>query len=138
MNNQHSLFAPSSDAADASDESSDAESTGTWGRGSEASYEDSDEGEVDSLADEEYWEEDATADAWLARFLGGTSTLYPQLFLVNPHGGTVLTRSRSPNNISLLYLPPEIRNRIYKHYFDRYEEVKHLEEAYAPFRNREA
>ncbi|KAE8446031.1 hypothetical protein EG329_012539 [Mollisiaceae sp. DMI_Dod_QoI] len=115
-------------------------STDTWG--SEASNEESDEGEVDlfedeGCADEAFWEDDTAANAWLARFPGGTSVLYPHLFLVKPRDGRVLTPPRYPNNDTLLHLPSEIRNRIYTHYFDEVEEVKHSEERHAPFRDRE-
>ncbi|CZR56437.1 uncharacterized protein PAC_06325 [Phialocephala subalpina] len=140
MNNPPPQSAPYSDAPDDSRSISEAGSTCSWG--SEASSEDSDEGEIDSLADEgcadkAYWEEDTAADAWLARFPGGTSVLYPQLFVVKPRGGKVLTQSRYPSNVSLLHLPSEIRNRIYRHYFDRDEEVKRPEERYAPFLDRD-
>ncbi|KAF8850849.1 hypothetical protein BDZ45DRAFT_751283 [Acephala macrosclerotiorum] len=140
MNNPPPQSASYADAPDDSRSISEAGSTGSWG--SEASNEDSDECEVDSLADEgcadgAYWEEDTAADAWLARFPGGTSVLYPQLFVVKPRGGKVLTPSRYPNNDFLLHLPSEIRNRIYRHYFDRDEEVKRPEERHVPFRDRE-
>ena len=140
MDNLSSQPAADSNIPDDSRSMSEAGSTDTWGSGSEASTEGSDEGEVDWLADEgwvdeEYWEEDTAADALLARFLGGTSLPYPQLFVVKACDGKVL--SRYPNTNSLLDLPPEIRNRIYKHYFDRVEKAKHPEEMYAPFRDRE-
>lgn len=145
MDNPSSQPAADSDTLDDSRSMSEAnstDSTDTWGWGSEVSTEDSDECEVDSLADEgcadeTYWVEDTAADAWLARFPGGTSLLYPQLFVVKPYGGKVLTPSRYPNTNSLLHLPPEIRNRIYRHYFDSVEEAKHPEEMHAPFRDRE-
>jgi hypothetical protein len=140
MNNPHPQFAPYSDTPNDTRSISEADSTGSWG--SEASNEDSDEGAVDSLADEgcadeAYWEEETAADAWLARFPGGTSVLYPQLFVVKPRRGKVLTPPRYPNNNFLLHLPSEIRNRIYRYYFDRDEEVKRPEERHAPFRDRE-
>jgi hypothetical protein len=39
-------------------------------------------------------EDEAAADAWLARFPGGTSALYPQFFLVKPRRGKVVTPTR--------------------------------------------
>jgi hypothetical protein len=141
MNNPPPHLAPDSDAPDDSRSISEVISTtGSWG--SEISNEDSDEREADSLsdegcADEAYWEEDILADAWLARSPGGTSALYPQLFVVKPRGGDVITPSRYPNNDSLLRLPSEIRNRIYRHYFGGFEEVKRPGESHAPFRDRE-
>lgn len=132
---------PPQSAPDDSSSISEAGSTSSWW-GSETSNEACDEREMDSLADEgcadeAYWEEDTAVDPWLARFLGGTSVLYPQLFVVKPRGGMVHTPSRYPNNDSLLHLPSEIRNRIYRHYFDRDEEVKRPKEMHAPFRDRE-
>jgi hypothetical protein len=142
MDNPSSQPAADSDTPNDSRSMSEAGSIDTWVWDSEASTGDSDDGEVDSLADdgcadEAYREEDTAADAWLARFPGGTSLLYPQLFVVKPRGGKVFTPSRYPNNTSLLHLPPEIRNRIYRHYFDSFEEAKHPEEMHAPFRDRE-
>lgn len=142
MNNSPPQITPYSNIPDDSRSISEAGSTSNTGWGSESSNEDSDEDEVDSLADEgcadeAYWEDDTAADAWLARFPGGTSVLYPRLFVVKPRGGKVLTPSRYPNNDSLLRLPSEIRNRIYRHYFDRDEEAKRPEERHAPFRDRE-
>jgi hypothetical protein len=140
MDNPAPQPADDSDAPDDSRSISEAVTTGSWESysDSEASNEDSDEREVDSLADEEYWEEDTAADAWLARYPGGTRLLYPQLFVVKPRGGKVMTPSRHPNRTdSLLRLPSEIRNRIYRHYFDRDEEVKRPEERHAPFRDRD-
>lgn len=112
-------------------------SPGSWDSDSERfnedSDEDSDESEVD---DEEYWEDDAAADSWLARFPGGSHLLYPQLFVVKPSGGKVISPSRHPNrNHSFLRFSSEIRNRIYGHYFNRDEEVKYPEEGHAPFRD---
>ena len=142
MDNPSSLPAADSDTPNDSRSMSEAGSIDTWVWDSEASTGDSDDGEVDSLADdgcadEAYREEDTAADAWLAKFPGGTSLLYPQLFVVKPRGRKVLTPSRYPNNTSLLHLPAEIRNRIYGHYFDSVEEAKHPEEIHAPFRDRE-
>jgi hypothetical protein len=121
---------------------SDSESTGTWYSDSTSASDDSDEEACslsdDGCADEGYWEDEAAADAWLARFPGGISALYPQLFLVKPRGGKVVTPTRYPDrNDSLLHLPSEIRNRIYTHYFDRDEEERHPKESYAPFHNRD-
>ncbi|PMD61955.1 uncharacterized protein K444DRAFT_611171 [Hyaloscypha bicolor E] len=123
-------------------DASDSDSTGTWDDEGTSASEDSDE-EACSLpdegcADEGYWEDETAADAWLARFPGGISALYPQLFLVKPRGGKVVTLTRYPDRTdSLLHLPPEIRNRIYIHYFDRDEEVRRPKESYAPFQNRD-
>jgi len=131
---------PSSNVPNAS--ISEIGSNSGWSQTSDTSDEDSgNEGNWDWLAnegcaDEAYWEDDRAVDAWLARFPGGTSALYPQLFIVKQRRGKVLTPPRYPNADSLLRLPPEIRNRIYRHYFDR-DEVKHPEESYAPFHNRE-
>src|ERR1700761_3057913 len=113
-------------------------SIGSWDTENEASDEDdakeSNESEADPREDEEYWEEDTAADAWLARHPGGTRLLYPELFAVKPRGREVVTPSRDPNRTSfLLRLPAEIRNQIYEHYFDRHEEVKRPEEEHAPF-----
>lgn len=124
---------------------SDSESSGTWASTSEASSEDGDEDDVESLADERcadeaFWEENRAADSWLARFQGGTSLLYPQLFVIAPSRDQVQTPIRYPNRTSLLQLPSEIRNRIYRHYFEGhegYEELRHSGEGYAPFRDRE-
>jgi hypothetical protein len=121
---------------------SDSDSTGTWDEDGTSASDDSDE-EACSLpdegcADEGYWEDETAADAWLARFPGGTSALYPQLFLVKPRGGKVVTPTRHPDRTnSLLHLPSEIRNRIYIHYFDGDEEVRHPKESYAAFQNHE-
>jgi hypothetical protein len=140
MNNPPSLIAPTPAPPDDSRPISEADSISTWDSSNDTSNEDSDESDVEMLADEddeEFWEDDAAADAWLARFPGGLPHLYPHLFVVKPRGGKVLTPSRYPNNTSLLQLPFEIRNQIYKYYFDRDEEVKHPEEGHAPFRDRE-
>jgi hypothetical protein len=121
--------------------SSPEDSDPAWDDGTSAS-DDSDE-EACSLtnegcADEGYWDDETDADAWLARFPGGTSALYPQLFLVKPRGGKVVTPTRYPDRTdSFLHLPSEIRNRIYLHYFDGDEEVRRPKESYAPFQNRE-
>ncbi|KAN0095145.1 hypothetical protein V8E51_015856 [Hyaloscypha variabilis] len=120
---------------------SDSDSTGTWddnGTSSDDGDEEACSFPDEGCADEGYWEDEAAADAWLARFPGGTSALYPQLFLVKPRGGKVLTPTRYPDRTeSLLHLPSEIRNRIYKHYFDVDEEVRRPKENYAPFQNRD-
>jgi hypothetical protein len=88
------------------------------------------------LDDEEFWEEDAAADAWLLQHPGGSLLLYPELFVVKQHKGKVLTPSRNANATHCIFtLPPEIRNQIYEHYFNLYDEVKHPEEDYAPFLN---
>lgn len=121
---------------------SDSDSTGTWNDDGTSASDDSDEEASsfpdDGCADEEYWEDEAAADSWLARFPGGTSALYPQLFLVKPRGGKVVTLTRYPDRTdSLLHLPSEIRNRIYKHYFDGDEDARHPEESYTSFQNRD-
>jgi hypothetical protein len=121
---------------------SDSDSTSTWDDDGTSASDASDE-EACSLpdegcADEGYWEDETAADAWLARFPGGTSALYPQLFLIKPRGGKVVTLTRYPDRTdSLLHLPSEIRNRIYIHYFNGDEEVRHPKESYAPFQNRD-
>ncbi|TVY81384.1 hypothetical protein LSUE1_G005567 [Lachnellula suecica] len=86
--------------------------------------------EDEGCLDEWYWEEEASANKWLARFPGGTPALYPHLFVAKS------TPTHSPDRAgTLLRLPPEIRNRIYKHYFDQADEVKHYTENYDPFYN---
>jgi hypothetical protein len=88
---------------------------------------DSDEGLTDPIdpePDDEYWEEDRAADAWLARHPGGTRLLYPRLFVVKLCGGFTTTPLRDPTvSHSIFSLPPELRVRVYKYYFDAYEEV---------------
>ena len=120
---------------------SDLFTTGSWDTGSEASHEGDanhgDEEGSDWPVDEEYLEEDAAADAWLAIYPGGSRLLYPQLFVVKPRGGKVVTPSRDPNtSYSVLQLPPEIRTLIYENYFDRHEEVKLSKEEHALFPDR--
>jgi hypothetical protein len=116
---------------------SDTETT-TSSESDEDDPKESDKSEADTLADEEYWEEDRAADAWLARHPGGTRLLYPQLFIVKPHGGKVVTPSRNPNRTCfLLHLPREVRDQIYKHYFERYEEVRRPKEEHVSFLNRD-
>ena len=106
----------------------------------DASNDDSDEEDEDLLADvddEEFWEEDTSAVAWLARNPGGTPLLYPKLFVIKPRGRggrVVISPSHHSNgSVSFLQLPSEIRNRIYGYYFDIDDEVKHPEEERAPF-----
>ena len=102
----------------------------------EACYADESYWEETVAEDAYYWEETAAADAWLATNPGGSRLLYPQLFVIKPRGGKVVTPSRDPNKTCFLFhLPFEIRNQIYKYCFDEYEKVKHPEEEYAPFRD---
>ena len=77
--------------------------------------------EDEALADDYYWNEDAAADAWLARNPGGTRVLYPRLFTVTPDAtsGKVETPARTTSRTCpLLRLPLELRSLIYQHYFD--------------------
>lgn len=115
----------------------DIDSSGTWNDDGSSADDSDEECSLDEgCADEEFWEDETATNAWLARFPGGTSGLYPQLFLVKPRG-KVVTQPRYPDTTSLLHLPSEIRNRIYKHYFDTDEETIRPEENYAPFHNRD-
>ncbi|MCJ1471533.1 hypothetical protein MMC13_000173 [Lambiella insularis] len=96
----------------------------------------SDQSETDSLADEEYWEENRAADAWLARNPGGSRHQYPQLFVVEARQGKVLTPAYNSNRTCFLSdLPPEIRGQIYRHCFDADEEIRYPEEEYAPLQD---
>jgi hypothetical protein len=120
--------------------SSDGEfaASSSWASDSEASYENSYESDYNWLADEEYWEDERAADAWLSRFPGGTRLLYPQLYVVKPRGGKVVTPPRNSNTTHhLLRLPSEIRNRIYSYCFDFDNSEENLpEKGYAPFQDR--
>lgn len=70
------------------------------------------------MADEEYWEEDAEADAWLAANPGGLPMLYPQLFTVAPSTLKATTPTIDHDKPCLfLGLPSELRAHIYKFYF---------------------
>ncbi|KAH8585583.1 hypothetical protein B0O99DRAFT_147714 [Bisporella sp. PMI_857] len=69
---------------------------------------------------------------------GWLDTLVGPLSCIRSSSWSSHVEARHSNRThSLLHLPSEIRNRIYKHYFDRDEEVKRPEEGYAPFRDRE-
>jgi hypothetical protein len=121
------------------DSLTESESIGSWDTASEASYEDDSEEDDDSnldppVGDEEYWEDDAAADTWLARYPGGTRLLYPRLFLIKSRNVAVTTPPRDPSEPSLLHsLPREIRNQIYEYYFQPSLEGQHPEEEPASF-----
>lgn len=105
----------------------------TWD--SHDNFEESDDDGFASIADEEYWEDDAVADTWLARNPGGTPFLYPQLYVVKPRIGEIATPSRNLTvACHLLRLPPELRDMIYDFYFEQHDE-KRADEKYAPFKN---
>jgi len=120
-----------------SDSDSDSDSDNPWEE-DDASTSDNNDNETDSLhegcADESFQEEEMAVNSWLARFPG---RLYPRLFHVEHHGRGVVSPTRYPDRKSLLLLPPEIRNRIYTHYFDRDGEGMRPCERYAPFHNRD-
>ncbi|KAF2665895.1 hypothetical protein BT63DRAFT_458259 [Microthyrium microscopicum] len=94
--------------------------------------------DVDSLADDEYWEENNEADEWLAEF-GSSQDLYPNIYMVEPHQGIVETPCIDPSLTHyLLRLPLEIRNLIYEHCFDIDipGDIDGPEETFAPFFDR--
>jgi hypothetical protein len=133
---------------DDTDEDDDADpevaSTGTWIADEEDEEDDNvthdnnfGEGDEEAWADDEYWDEDAAADAWLARNLGGGRLLYPHLFIIQPRNGSkdVITPRRDVQKpCQLLDLPREIRDLVYSHFFDHAEtDPWRLTEDYAPF-----
>ncbi|MCJ1386165.1 hypothetical protein MMC17_009291 [Xylographa soralifera] len=133
--------APPNNPPDDSDDSSymsEVVASDSWDTENESSDEDgATESDDSGLADESYWEESRAADAWLATHPGGSRLLYPQLFVVKPRGGKVVTPSHNPKKVCfLLQFSPEIRDQIYKCCFDGYEKVRRPEEEHAPFLDR--
>jgi hypothetical protein len=79
--------------------------------------------EDEPMQDEEFLQEDAKADSWLAQFPGGGRLLYPRLFVVGPAGIDIISPAREiyePRRF--MTLPQEIRALVYRRYFDTCEE----------------
>ena len=99
----------------------------------------SNESEDDSyLEDEDSRKENAAANAWLAKYPGGSRFLYPQLFVVELRKGKVTTPCRNPENPCFLScLPLEIRNEIYRNCFqDEHENDEYPDDKLTVVRDR--
>lgn len=96
-------------------------------------------GEDELMPDEEFLQEDGTADSWLAQFPGGSRLLYPRLLFVESTGIDIVIPARNVREPQcFMTLPQELRSLIYRWYFDTSEEDdRHAGEQFNVFSERE-